>query len=223
MKNILLLQLILWCASSHHNSNVSYVDALNIYVDTHEVTVLQYETYINQSGYSTSEKAEMKYFDYQKKEWLISSDLSWEKPNKTAANPNHPVTQVDYADACAYCAYQGGRLPTAKEWTFYAGKFIDANIWYGLFPFKDYNTDGYKAKMAPVKQFSVNEYHLYDVYGNAWELTSDTNDSNQVAIKGGSYLCDFSLCSGTQQLWVSQNKSSNDIGFRCVYDQKPKH
>ena len=220
MKYIIVILIFLLNFSTHDDSSTSYVKALNIFVDIHEVSVSQFQDFINQTNYHPSEKAEMKYFDYKTNKWIVSTRLDWKKPNNRFADSDHPVTQVNYKDACAYCHHNGGRLPTAEEWTFFADRFIDGNIWYGLFPFTDYNTDGYKTKMAPIKQFSANPYGLFDVYGNAWELTSDTNDLGQVAIKGGSFLCDFSLCSGNQQLWVSQHNSANDIGFRCVYDKE---
>ena len=43
---------------------------------------------------------------------LGEGDCNWNKPERR----DHPVNCVDYAQAMAYCAFVGKRLPTEREW-----------------------------------------------------------------------------------------------------------
>lgn len=145
-------------------------------------------------------------------------------------------------------AARGGQMETAFPWgdTVANNK---ANFWQGEFPLKNEQKDGF-TKLAPVKQFPPNGFGLYDMAGNVWEWCSDwyhaeyyecveaTNlgnnpqgpdisfdpympDASQKIVRGGSFLCNDSYCSGYRS--AARMKSSPDTGlehtgFRCVRD-----
>ncbi|MFS4457145.1 formylglycine-generating enzyme family protein [Maribacter sp. 2304DJ31-5] len=122
--------------------------------------------------------------------WKIGAD--WKHPNgpesTTEGKGGHPVVQIAYEDALAYCKWAGRRLPTEAEWelaarggnygtTFFWGDDVEklagkANTWEGEFPVTNAKTDGYELR-APVKSYAPNGYGLYDMAGNVWEWTSD--------------------------------------------------
>ncbi|OED38563.1 sulfatase modifying factor 1 (C-alpha-formyglycine- generating enzyme 1) [Chromatiales bacterium (ex Bugula neritina AB1)] len=136
--------------------------------------------------------------------------------------PDHPVVQVSWNDANAYCSWAGGRLPTELEWEHAArGGLSDVrfpwgdqepddeknflcNIWQGRFPQHNTMKDGYLTT-APSVSFEPNGYGLYNMAGNVWDWTADAHRSNarpghmqadnpvKVA-KGGSFLCHKSYC-----------------------------
>jgi formylglycine-generating enzyme required for sulfatase activity len=101
----------------------------------------------------------------------------------------HPVVQMAYADAEAFCKWSGKRLPTEAEFEFASrgglnrkkydwgdefmpdGKHM-ANTFQGHFPDNDTGEDGYKGT-APVASFPANGYGLFDTAGNVWEWVSD--------------------------------------------------
>lgn len=125
--------------------------------------------------------------------WNYVPGANWRHPEGPDSDirhrQDHPVVQIAYDDAVAYCSWEGGRLPTEAEFEYAArggldrkqyawgddfkpdGKFA-ANTFQGHFP--DHNTaeDGY-ASTAPVGSFPANGYGLYDMAGNVWEWTSD--------------------------------------------------
>ena len=125
-----------------------------------------------------------------------------------------------------------------------AGK---ANFWQGMFPYENTVKDGYYGT-APVKSYLPNGYGLYDMAGNVWEWCSDlyhfqsygiaakkgvsfnpqgpasSLDPNEPhmpkrVIRGGSYLCNDSYCSGyrvSKRMRSSQDTGLSHTGFRCV-------
>jgi len=135
------------------------VSVSSFYMAKHEVTVAQYRTFCEATGRAMPEEPK----------W------GWQD--------NHPVINVNWKDAAAYCDWlakktnQKYRLPTEAEWEFaarggkltkkrkYAGSnVIEEVAWYDLNAKKQTHGVGLK---------KPNEMGLYDMTGNAWEWVGD--------------------------------------------------
>ncbi len=215
--------LTVFCMLSSEQSTNIAIDPLGISVDKYEVTIDQYKHFLLQTDYTTTYDDGGLRYDYSREAaaWIeVPSASSWMNYMEDQ-DESLPVTMVSYQDACAYCQSQDGRLPTPEEWESYSGReVVKGNIWHGIFPYRDYGNDGYSNRLSPVGEMPPLENGLHDIYGNAWEYVQ--SESNLVMAKGGSYLCDFSMCSDTkskgQLLIYQQQRVQSNIGFRCVYD-----
>lgn len=125
--------------------------------------------------------------------WRLVPGACWRHPQGPHSGieglEDHPVVHVACADAAAFAAWAGKRLPTEAEWECAArGGLVDAeyawgdepeppgqhlaNIWRGEFPWRRDADDGF-ARTSPVGFYPPNGHGLHDMVGNVWEWTSD--------------------------------------------------
>jgi serine/threonine-protein kinase len=94
-----------------------YLDAY--WIDQMEVSVGQFQQFVNETGYQTG--AERQHFGHTmniiENTWSINPRSDWLHPQGSGeAEMDHPVTQVTWNDAMAYCEWAGRTLPTEAQW-----------------------------------------------------------------------------------------------------------
>ena len=124
--------------------------------------------------------------------WRWTPGASWRAPEGPGSNVDglgaHPVVQVSFDDAEAYCRWAGVRLLTEPEWEFAARGGLEgatyawgeedpyseplrASIWSGPFPYAADASIG-AGRTTAVGAFAPNGYGLLDMTGNVWEWTA---------------------------------------------------
>jgi sulfatase modifying factor 1 len=191
--------------------------------------------------------------------WRYVAGADWRHPGGPATNIDgrgaFAVVNVTIEDAQAYARWQGAMVPSEAQWEWAARAAqsgaapaheqpAQANTWQGLFPVANSASDGFVG-LAPVGCFAPNALGLFDLIGNAWELTRDAYTPShavlatdgvaepgpssarpagsaavgQHVIKGGSFLCAPNYCmryrAGARQA-QDDDLAVSHLGFRTV-------
>ena len=177
-----------------------FVDAF--YIDKYEVTNARFQQFVQATGYRTQAEREgggkIPAQGGGKEKWQTVPDASWRSPkgqeSRIAGLETHPVVQVTWHDAKAYCAWAGKRLPTEAEWE-KAARGTDGRAYpWGnasepqrtnfcdrrcAFPERLTTIDDGFTETAPVGSFAAGQspFGVYDMAGNVWEWVADWYDA----------------------------------------------
>lgn len=215
----------------------------SFWIDQTEVTRAEYKKFLDATGYKPP---------FVSEEWA-KTDWNWNRTNYPKGTGAHPVVLVSWYDAQEYCRWKGKRLPTEAEWQLAAlgdasegnhypwGKEYNANVLnHGQIDAPNFDdSDGF-LYTSPVGSFpeGASPYGLLDMFGNAWEYTSDArtanwsdyqfSDSKQnqnptanlpslyIAVRGGSYFFDFRPFPGGERHSFLTEIRRKTSGFRCA-------
>lgn len=134
-----------------------------------------------------------------------------------------PVVDVTWYEAVAFCRHYNFRLPTEDEWERAASGPKNLKFSYGneADPAKANVFPAYRRAVA-VGAYAPNEFGLYQLSGNVYELTADLIrvGSEYVAIaKGGSWgNCSLASLVATRKYEDVVSRSSR-VGFRICLGQ----
>ena len=170
-------------------------------LDPYEVTNRQFEQFVQATGYqTTAEKEGTALVRIDGQGWQETKGATWQQPEAgpevfASDRADHPVVNVSWHDAEAYCRWAGKRLPTEAEFEYATRAGTQTTYWWGNFSpttrqvanvadesarahlpviIAGYD-DGYLTT-APVGSYEANPFGLFDMTGNVAEWTADRSD-----------------------------------------------
>ena len=189
------------------------------YMDKYEVTNEEYATFLTEKGNAKVEG--MYWVEVGSRYTALVEDGGVYKVKEGFAR--HPIIEVSWYGAMAYCQWAGKRLPTQEEWHFAcAGDEKRKYPWGGEFEEGRANIfgdkDGY-GRTAPVGSFpsGASPFGLLDMGGNVWEWTQ--GGEKMQFLHGGSWINGPTLTQCNKQTNTKDSHSyvkGNTIGFRCA-------
>jgi formylglycine-generating enzyme required for sulfatase activity len=169
----------------------------------------------------------------------------WNKKGYPQEKANHPVVNISWYAAVAYCQWTGKRLPTEAEWEYAARGGLRAKA----FPWGDepvdktrvnYSESGF-GDTTPVGSYNANGYGLFDMAGNVWEYLADewgrySSSAQNDPVAGGSLFLDDAFLAITSRRVIRggswggapvnlrvtyrdshpPNGARDFVGFRCA-------
>ena len=198
-----------------------YLDSFEI--DETEVTNERYSAFVSATGHRTP--------------------FHWVNGKPAADQGNHPVTNVSWDDAKAFCTWDRKRLPSEAEWERAARGVSEGKkyTWGDRDPTpKDARYNRLDGPTA-VCSLPRNELGLCDMTGNVWEWCSDWYGKNYYeaapdrnppgpdtglyrVLRGGSWFDVPKLfLMVSYRSWARAGERSPTIGFRCAksIDKQP--
>lgn len=170
------------------------------YMAAHEVTIGQFRAFVEATGYKTDAEKNGGGvgWDRDSEKLERARRFSWARPGWKVTD-EHPVVNVSYNDAKAFCAWlskkegRSYRLPTEAEWEYACrsgtptrfacgddpeglakvGNVTDASAHKQFPQWQTIAADDGHVFTAPVGRYRPNSWGLYDMHGNALEWCED--------------------------------------------------
>lgn len=170
------------------------------YMSEHEITIGQFEAFVAATNHRTTAELDSVAGGYGVDDdgaTRRGSQFSW-RSTGWDAGMNHPVVNVSYQDAVAFCEWLSRsegrryRLPTEAEWEYCCRASSDANFPTG----DDVKSLRGSANLdpnlgleefqftAPAMSLAANPFGLYDLTGNVQEWCLDWYDPQAYAAEG---------------------------------------
>jgi formylglycine-generating enzyme required for sulfatase activity len=211
-----------------------YLDAF--WIDKTEVTNAMYAVFLNEMG--NQSEGGVTWLHMDDNDVRIGKDNGNCQPHSGYAD--HPVVEVRWSGAAAYCEWAGRRLPTEAEWE-KAARGDDGRIypWGNTDPtcsLAQYSECGGRTVPAGSYPAGASPYGALDMAGNVWEWVADwwnfyyydtSPGSNPIGpetgiprvMRGGSWYENPSYIRSAYRTRLQPVISQEYLGFRCARSQ----
>jgi len=210
------------------------IDVDSFWIDIFEVTNARYLKFVQATGHRPA-------LDDSCQTAKCREGNLWVGASYPPEIRDQPVTQVNWYDADAYCAWMGKRLPTEAEWEKAArGKKANVYPWgsgspKGKATFKKKWQGASTMTTVGFHQKGESIYGVFDMAGNVWEWVDDwyhfkyysigstknprgpANGDFKV-VRGGSWVNYETSLRSAFRRWSRPEVRFNDTGFRCARD-----
>jgi formylglycine-generating enzyme required for sulfatase activity len=161
---------------------------------------------------------------------------------KEGGGPDHPVEEVSWDDAMAFCRKLSGlwaekrvdrvyRLPSEAEWEYACRAGSTTPFSFGArLSSGEANFDGtrpygggaagpFRRQTTPVGSFPANAWGMHDMHGNVWEWCADWHTPGQHrALRGGSWNNSGHLCRSARRQKYAPDFRVDSVGFRVMLE-----
>ncbi len=166
------------------------------------VTNAQYKAFVDATGYRAPDH--------------------WQHGRIPVGKQDHPVVNVSWNSAQAYCGWIGLRLPTDQEWEKGArGTDGREYPWGNQAP--DANRCNFDKNVGDTTLVTrypsgASPYGLLDMAGNVWEWCEDWYDSahRDRVLRGGSWFYGYTLVRSAFRKRNNPGNRGDGLGFRCA-------
>ncbi|MBU6352276.1 MAG: SUMF1/EgtB/PvdO family nonheme iron enzyme [Chloroflexi bacterium] len=183
----------------------------------HPVTNAQYELFVKANSYAAPKH--------------------WKNKKIPPGKENHPVVNVSWKDAQAFCAWAGVRLPTEAEWEKAARGTDGRKYPWGNEPptMELCNFNSNVGGTTPIGSYpkGASPYGVLDMAGNVWEWVNDRYGGKYYSVspsvnpqgpasgtrrvlRGGSWSSIVNYVRSADRNLDDPDFWFNSIGFRCV-------
>jgi formylglycine-generating enzyme required for sulfatase activity len=206
--------------SKYEITNAQYCRFLNEALADQSILVYENRVYgFSDTGYS---QPYFRTFADSHDSQIIFSEGAFEVIERDGYNmSHHPVVEVSWYGATAFCEFYGYRLPSSQEWQAVAD--FDGSYEYGCGPTIDPNSANYDTEnpigllsvpyTSPVGYYPAQGYGLCDLAGNVWEWTSSASGPFRT-LRSGAWTSLDIFCSVSSRSGFNPRYALSDIGFR---------
>lgn len=232
------------CASWFKASSPRHQVRLDAFwIDRHQVTNADFERFVQSTGHVTDGETQNKGAVRRQQDgtwnWFIVDGAVWRSPQGpgSTVEPDHPVLQVSWNDAQAYCHWTGKQLPTEAQWE-KAARGTDERLYAWGSNWDDArhsNSDKRIGATTAVGQYpdGASPYGALDMTGNVWEWAQDWYAPDYYArseernpsgpqegttrlLRGGSWHHSHIISLAAFRIAQPPSSHSNLMGFRCA-------
>jgi formylglycine-generating enzyme required for sulfatase activity len=207
------------------------------WIDRTEVTNAQYARFLNALGGHQGECEGQDCIEIQSRTSQSHIRLQGGQYVVEGGYEEHPMIEVSWYGAHAYCEWAGGRFPTEAEWE-KAARGTDGRIYPWGNQDADRNRANYGLFVGDTSQVGnypagASRYGALDMAGNVWEWVSDWESSTYYNVspyenpqgpetgsyklmRGGSWTSGWEYIRAASHGYLDPVVCQHDVGFRCV-------